>query len=278
MQLKADPLRVFASSDSPIALHVRLTRMDGSQQDRAWAERAAVAIRKRQAEDGCWNASAGATINELFALWLLGSGPDAATGRGVDWLLETRHPLPARSEHPEGYDRLPHRVRRRELRRMQDVPFTMGCSNFVKSGAALFLAAAFGQGDAARIRAVRDVFSARARQRDGRWCSGSCANNVLQGFAMDAGLARGAAMRRVLAFLAGVQSDKGGWGDGVPFYPTVYALARVPGRAAKAQLDRAVGRLVRTQNRDGSWGRTRKELCTYLALGALERAGLLPAA
>lgn len=277
MQLQTDPLTPFLTSDSPLALHVRARCGKPRAGDRARRTQLGSEIIARQGPDGRWDACAGRTINALFALWLLGQTPGEATARGVNALLEADFPLPARSRHDEGFDMLSCHVGRSELARMENVPFTMGCSLFVKTGAGLFFAARFGQGDQARIAAARKVFDTRAKapKRRGCWCSGPCANNIVQAYAASSDLAAGPAMRLVTAYLASQQRPSGEWGGEIPFYPTLFALAQVPGKKAEAQLMRAAQRLARTQNHDGTWGRSRRELCTFLALDALQRVGML---
>lgn len=280
MPLRFDPLVAFTVGETPIALHVRRRYGKAAPGDDALAARQRRAILANQGADGLWDACAGRTINALFGLWLLQQPPGPQTLRGVNALLEAHHPLPPESRHAEGFDLLAYHVRRSELARLADVPFTQGCSLFVKTGAALFFAAKFGQGDHARIAAARSVFDARAKApaRRGRWCSGPCANNVVQAYAASAELAAGSAMQLATGFLASQQGDHGAWGAGIPFFPTLFALAQVPGEAAEAQLLRAAKRLMRTQNRDGTWGRARPQACTFMVLDALARVGLLRAA
>lgn len=277
MQLHAEPLATFAHGDSPLSLHVRLHYGAGGMADRDSAARQRAAILAQQDSDGRWKRSTGHTVNALFQLWLLDQQPCSTTARGVDALLEAHYPLPRQSQHPEYFDMLSCHVSRGELAHLNDVPFTMGCSLFVKSGAALFFAAKFGQGDAARIAAARRVFDLRAKDplRRGCWCSGPCANNVVQGYAASPDLACGPAMRLVVSHLAAQQRPSGEWGSNIPFYPTCFALAQVPGGAALRQLKLAAAKLVKTQNRDGTWGRSKRELNTFLVLDALQRVGML---
>lgn len=278
MSLRFDPLAIFAAGETAIALHVRKHYGKPDKHDRAISRQCRADILTQQQADGRWGGCAGRTINALFALWLLDQPSCEQTARGVDALLDASHPLPARSQHPEWFDMLAYRVRRAELSRMEGVPFTMGCSLFVKTGAALFFAAKFGQGDVARIEAARKVFDARAAdpKRHGCWCSGPCANNIIQAYAASPDLSRGPAMRLALDYLAREQLSSGAWGRAIPFHPTVFALAQVPGESAEMQLQRAVGLLVARQNRDGSWGRSKCELRTFLVLGALRRLNVLP--
>jgi hypothetical protein len=76
-------------------------------------------------------------------------------------------------------------------------------------------------------------------------------------------------------YLAGLQTDNGGWGDDLSFYQTLNALALLDLPRAESQLERAFERLYENQNRDGTWSRSEPEWNTFLAIHALKNKGLL---
>ena len=184
MQFKADPLSVFTRDQSAIAIHARLRWMNGGARDSALGRRVLDRLRRTQADDGSWGGSVAATIEHLFDLWLLGQ-PDRMTARAIDWLLEV--PLePPRNLCGGVYDGMFFRVLtadRPRLRRLRSLPFTGGCGGFVKTGAALFFATVLGQGSADRVARAYARAEAVGRLRQGRWCSDSCGNNILQAVA-----------------------------------------------------------------------------------------------
>jgi len=57
----------------------------------------------------------------------------------------------------------------------------------------------------------------------------------------------------------------------IPFYPVFNALSNLKQPSAGRIFSRALEKIYRTQNKDGSWGRSNKDLKTYLVLDALER-------
>jgi hypothetical protein len=59
----------------------------------------------------------------------------------------------------------------------------------------------------------------------------------------------------------------------VPFYQTVNALAHLDSEDADVQLKKAFKHLSRTQNLDGTWGRSQKEWKTFLVVHAMRRKG-----
>ena len=79
----------------------------------------------------------------------------------------------------------------------------------------------------------------------------------------------------VVDIYAGMQEEDGGWGNHLPFYQTVNALAHLNSPEADAQLERAFSRLFATQHGDGAWGRLDREWNTFLSIHALKNKGLL---
>ncbi len=277
MKLKANPYAVFETGDSPIVIHAQRRWMGGDRADRVLAGRIIAELRKGQSEDGSWSGSVARTLESLYALWLLLDEGDRSTAKGVDWLLEVGHP-PMRCPCRDGatYDGLFFRMRRGEsdaLRHLHGVPFTPGCAGFVKTGAALFFASAFGQGDSQRVAGAYESLTRVVKVRQGRWCSGSCGNNILLAFAVHPKHSRSAAMGRAVSWLSSQQMPDGTWRRGVPFFSALAALSHVKHPLSAQQCQRALDRLERTQNHDGSWGRGQPQLNTFLVLDATERLG-----
>jgi hypothetical protein len=280
MKLKADPLGIFEEDDSPIALHARRRWMDGAGRAGLLARETVMQIGSTQSADGSWDGSVSSTIRNLFSLWLLAGLDSRVITKALDWLLEVDHP-PMKQERENGatYDGMFFRTTRRdreELRRPQPVPFTPGCSGFVKTGAALFFAGQFGRGDDERVRKAFSSINRTARARQGRLCTGSCASNIHIAMAAHPQERRSEGMKAVLAYLSGKQKPIGSWEDGIPFFPTLWMLSYLNSRAANAAFRLALGRVQRSQSRDGYWGRSRKQLDSFLVLDSLSQKGLFP--
>ncbi len=279
-KLMKNPLAVFEtkSSEDPIAIHVRRKFLGGSSADDRTAQRQVERILKGRGKDGTWGGSVPATIQALFGLWLL-DYKDDRTAAALDWLLQTDRPVMASGGNaPDRYDGMLFRVGRGErdaLNRMRGVPFTRGCGGFVKTGATLLLATRLGQGDAGRLGIAYEGLARVVKARQGRWCSDSCGNNMLQAFAVHPKWGVSAEMHLAAKYLAGRQDADGAWDGGIPFYPTLYALSHVGGKAADAQVAKALKRAAGMQNRDGSFGRGSSSLVnTFMVLTAMRNKGV----
>ena len=75
-------------------------------------------------------------------------------------------------------------------------------------------------------------------------------------------------------YLADGQTELGDWGDGLPFYQVLNALAHLDFPLAETQTEKAFERLYETQNADGTWDVTEPEWNTFLSVHALKNKGL----
>jgi hypothetical protein len=266
---KTNPLSVFQDSSSPIARHA-LARW-GKQPQAPWSPPA-------QREDGSWNGSVAETIQQLYWTWLANPEPGETARKGMRWLLETHLP-PMRTLDPErvSYDNLFFAMGRGDaprLRNLSGVPFNEGCSGFVKTGAALFLAAGFGMSSEERVSLALETIQHIPARRQGWWCSASCGANLFHAGAVFPEFAHTPAMDLALDYLAEHQMQNGAWSGGIPFYSTFNTLSRLSQPQAARLFERAIPRVLRSQLPNGGWSRTDPELKTYLVLDAFERAGL----
>ena len=276
MQLHSNPLTPFEKDNSPLSLHARLRWMNAGSRDDAKRRRAIDALLRQQSPDGSFAHSVARTIIALFDLHLLHAAPDRHTLAAINFLLETHLP-PLQGICGGVYDGMFFRVDRPDrhaLRHLRNLPFTNGCGGFVKTGAALYFAAAFHQGDPHRIATAHARINTVARQRHGRLCSGPCANNLLQACALDPTQRHQDAATLTAAYLATLQTPAGTWTRSVPFFPTLNALARLHSRPARLQFDQALSRALATQSRTGTWGRTSAPFNAYTLLDAAEARNL----
>ena len=276
MKLKFDPFQVFQGDRSPVGLRARID-FDGRHGCAYTAEKLAGEILVRQRPDGSWGDTS-STIKALYDLSLLNPGGNLITRQGVRWLLEEHlPPMVCTSTDGAPYDGLFFRTEKYQsakLNAIKGTPFTKGCSGFIKTGAALYLAAAHNVRGSERVAPAFKSLDRVVEARRGRWCSPSCSNNILQGYAAHEGARDSPAMRKAVAALGNIQKPSGAWA-GAPFYPTLFALSRLDSKPAKKQVARALAKCARTQKKDGSWGGSGRLHDTYLVLESMRRAGAL---
>jgi len=274
VKLERDPCQIFEGVKTPVALRVRMDHM-GEHGCAFTAEKLAGQILVRQKPDHSWG-TVSETVCALFDLQLLNPGGNLITRSGVSWLLEEHLPaMECVSTDGSPYHNLFFKVERYQSKKLNDIagtPFSKGCSGFIKTGAALYLASANKMHANERVAAALESLDKVIKVRKGRWCSPSCSNNILQGYAMHPEAKDGPAMRAAVAALGRLQKPSGVW-TGAPFYPTLYALSNCESKPAAKQVRLALAKCARTQKKDGSWGGKNKLHDTYMVLEAMRRSG-----
>ena len=100
-------------------------------------------------------------------------------------------------------------------------------------------------------------------------------HNILRALVVHPVFAREDLTTKAVAVYADLQGERGDWGNRLPFFQTVNALAHLNSPESEAQLERAFSRLCDTQHADGTWGRYDREWNTFLCIHALKNKGLL---
>jgi len=263
MKLRFNPLQVFEGSRSPAGLYARQKWL-GEADTPAWQQdfqRTVSDLLDGQDHAGSWDQSVLQTIQRLFGLHLTVRDPAPPILRGLDWLMDRAHP-----RSPRMKEALREEIRTGSLR---GLPFTRGRYDLFVCGATLFLCAIFGGENHTDVLAAYD-WLANVLREDGRWGGWPSSNNVLRAFVVHPHYSRSPETTKAVEALGRVQDDSGKWADHIPFHQTVNALAHLDSTDADTQLSRAFKRLYRTQNADGTWGRTDREWKTFLTIHALK--------
>lgn len=267
--LKTDPYKVFRHSDSPVGLYARQKWL-AADSDLCWKEdfdRTVTHLLSGQSADGSWNQSVMTTIQRLFGLHLTVRHPSEPIQEALDWLMAL-----AFKEFSRIRKDLPEPITAQNL---ENLPFTPGCSGDFLLGATLFLASIFGREEDSRVLEAYEWLNEQGIKRKGRWCGWSCNNNILRAFVVHPRYSKSRASELAVHALSRVQLDSGKWPRGVPLYQTVNALAHLDSPGADRQVGKVFHYLYRTQNRDGTWGRSQREWNTFLVVHAMRRRGAL---
>jgi hypothetical protein len=267
--LRPDPYQVFRQNDSPVGLYARQKWL-GEGEDSQWKSAFATTVKRLlagQSADGSWNQSVMTTIQHLFGLHLTVRYPTQPIDKALDWLMALAFKEFSRIRK-DFHQQIPSRD-------LENLPFTPGCSGFLLLGAALLLASIFGREQDSSALEAYEWLKEEGIKKNGRWCGWSCSNNILRAFVVHPRYSKSRATELAVHALAHVQDSSGKWPRGVPFYQTVNALAHMDSPTSDRQVRNAFRHLHRTQNPDGTWGRSQREWNTFLVLHAMSRKGAL---
>lgn len=232
-----------------------------------------------QMENGSWNDSVPETFTNLYHFSLFTNEADERIIRALDWLFEKHHE-PFMSQNSDGcsYDYLLFRTSKSDneaMRKMKTVPFTNGCSGFIKTGATLFLATHFGIDDDFTRRIYSVIDKLPNCRKSGWYCSSACGNNIFQAIAKHPEFSKRDSVDIALKYLERHQKENGDFEGSIPFYPVFNALSRIELPRAEILFDRAMTKIEKRQHKDGAWGKSHKQIHTYLVIDALIRKGIV---
>jgi len=269
MKLRYDPYQVFRFSKTPAGLYARQKWL-GETKRSQWKidfQETVTALLADQSPDGSWHHETVATIKHLFGLHLTLRSSNAQIEAALTWLLEN---IEIQAEKVQ--------VSTEDVAIDADLtglPFVPSCPAIFLTGTTLFLATIFGRENDPDVLAIYQWLSAEGVKNKGRWFDGTSSHNIFRAMVVHPVFAKDKATAIAVEYLAGLQTDNGGWGDDLSFYQTLNALAHLDLPQAETQLERAFGRLFENQNRDGTWSRSEPEWNTFLAIHALKNKGLL---
>lgn len=266
--LKAGPSDYVAKLDSSIGIYLRRRIFqEDTESDRALEKKLYQKITADQSMDGSWDQLFVKTANNLWDLALLGyTAKDRGIRKALEWLLSIqRHQYKG---YP-GFFHSRHKDDPRVMRSTSYGEFGPGCTVFYQTTYALHLFHIFGFDDNKRVqRTVKSYLQFWKPD----WCGTWCTINVLRVLIEHPLSKDSTQVESGLEHLAVRQTKKGTWKN-FPFYHTFHALSRTDQASGKRQFERAIPSVVTRQNRNGSWGRKKYEMNTFLVLDALKNAG-----
>ncbi|UCE51908.1 MAG: hypothetical protein JSV31_22005 [Desulfobacterales bacterium] len=268
MKLRFSPLQVFKSSKTPAGLYARQKWL-GESATRQWKndfQETVTKLMADQASDGSWQQSEVETIARLFGLHLTVREASAQIEAALKWLFgkidlqSAKNQFDAKEniikETPEG------------------LPFICSRRGMFLMGAILFLASIFNRHDDPFVLDRYSWLSSVGIRNKGIWIDPASSHNVFRALVVHPIYSKDPATSLFVEYLADIQTESGDWGDYLPFYQIMNALAHLNFPLADNQLEKAFARLVKTQNEDGSWADTGSEWNTFLAVHALKNKGL----
>jgi hypothetical protein len=262
--LRFDPYQVFRASKTPAGLYARMKWLDhaGSTSWQTDFQTTVKGLFDGQMANGAWGQSIIYTVQKLFGLHLTVRGCNDKIRNALEWLI------PEGCMAFKGYRR--GKTDYFSSKDLEGLPFRHAAIGYLFTGATLFLGAIFGyQRDGRIVKSYQLLNEQRAKEPAG-WGGRGSSNNILRAFVVHPDYRLGDGTMGAVRSLARLQEPSGVWPAGIPFYQTVNALAHLDSNHADQQLERALKRLLESQNRNGSWGRSQQEWNTFLVVHALK--------
>lgn len=269
MKLRYDPYQVFRSSKTPAGLYARQKWL-GEADTRNWQrdfQLTVAALELGQMPDGSWRHASQTTIERLFGLHLTVRSPNPQIETALRWLIEKTKASRNDTQVYGGGDA--------SNDPLTGLPFVMSRPAMFLTGATLFLASIFGQERNPDILSIYLRLSEVGKKNEGRWIDGSSSHNIFRAMVVHPVFATDSATAMAVERLAGMQTDRGDWGNRLTFYQTLNALAHLDLPQATRQLEKAFENVIEIQRKDGTWGRIEPEWNTFLVVHALRSKGIL---
>ena len=269
MNLQYDPFRVFHSSKTPAGLYARQKWLgeEGSPSWQADFQEIVDTLSADQLPDGSWRQSAVATITKLFGLHLTLRNANDSIEYALGWLLKKIQ------LNPEGIRIYPDSCIKRN--NLSGLPFILSRSEMFLAGTTLFLSSIFNRQNDPKVLAIYRWLCKEGLAREGLSVDVASMHNIFRALVVHPIFVHEDLTAKTIEIYSKLQTEKGDWGNSVPFHQTLNALAHLNSMHAEIQLEKAFSYLIKSQNSDGTWGRHEKEWKTFLSIHALKNKGFL---
>jgi hypothetical protein len=268
MKLRFNPLQVFKSSKTPAGLYARQKWL-GESTTRQWKtdfQETVTNLFADQAGDGSWHQAEVETITRLFGLHLTVREASVEIEAALNWLFGKIDRQSADNQVIADVDII--------KETLKGLPFICSRRDMFLIGAILFLASIFSRHDEPFILESYRWVTSMGIKNKGVWFDPASSHNVFRALVVHPIYSKDPATSLFVKYLADRQTESGDWGDGLPFYQILNALAHLNIPLADTQTEKAFERLYETQNADGTWDETEPEWNTFLAVHALKNNGL----
>jgi hypothetical protein len=269
MKLRHDPFQVFRGSQTPTGLYARQKWL-GEADTPEWQTDFQEIVKKLlagQVPDGSWQHSTMATTTALFGLHLTLRSTNNQIEDALNWLFRKIH---LKTEGTAG--RIESDLKGAEL---EGLPFVSSRPEMLLTGAALFLCSIFNRQNDPAVLAVYQRLNKDGLIKESLARDIASMHNIFRALVVHPVYAHEGLTAEAVDMYAGLQNDDGEWGNRLPFYQTLNALAHMRSPEAEAQLESAFSRLLEKQHKDGTWGQRDPEWNTFLCVHALKNKGIL---
>ena len=262
LDLAHDPLSIFHGSRTPPALYARQKWMNQSH-TQTWRDDFKTTVgnlRQDRGYDGLWQGSSLETIRRLFGLHLTVRDADESIRESLHRLLDMAEKSVAKQDDKTF-----------SAETLHDLPFTLCGTADVILPATLFLATIFGLASDPRVNRLYACMAERIHTVTAiEALDPAAVHNMFRALVVHSEYAKGHPVTiAVVQWYADHQRTDGTWGAKIPFYQALNALAHLDPAMSGNMCQKAIEKIAKTQNADGSWGENDSEWCTFLVLHAL---------
>lgn len=269
MKLRFDPYKIFRCSKTPPGLYARQKWL-GEADTPAWRadfQENIDTLVSDQSPNGSWRQSPAATITSLFGLHLTLRITNNRIDDALAWLIKKIR------INPDGvHIRSDLEIKHAD---MIGLPFVLSRPEIFYTAATLFLSSIFNRQNDPKVLSIYQWLSKNLLTKDGLSYDMASLHNIFRAMVVHPVFANDDLTTKTVQMYAELQTEDGDWGNSLPFYQTLNALAHMNSTQAEIQLETAFSRLIKTQNNDGTWGRRELEWNTFLSIHAFKNKGLL---
>jgi hypothetical protein len=260
----ADPLVVFKHSKTPAGLYARQKWLDETGKN-PWREdflETVGYLYHGQCGDGSWEHSPMETIRRLFGLHLTVRASDLSIEAALRWLEGQAQAGSMDQDVSPDLE-------------LQGLPFRKGRLDVFYKSATVFLSTLFGFEERPQTRQFCRDLTQTLNRFKALAADAASVSNILRALVVQSDPLQQAGVKMIIGWIGDAQQPDGTWGELLPFYQTVNALAHMACPETDRMLAKAFRQLRKTQHPGGDWGDGDSEWNTFLVFHARRNRKML---
>ena len=221
MKLRHDPFHVFRGSQTPAGLYARQKWLEEADTP-GWQTDFKKVVEKLLADqmpNGSWQHSSIATVSALFGLHLTVRSIDSHIEDALNWLFQEMQRVAGEVDSRPGSD-----VEDVDLR---GLPFVLSRPDMLLTGATLFLCSIFNRQNDHAVMAVYQRLNMDSLIKERLFSDIAAMHNIFRALVVHPVFAHEGLTATAVDMYAGLQNEHGDWGNRLPFYQTLNALAHL---------------------------------------------------